>query len=135
MDIQREKLSNGGPECDALVGHIQKNASEILKNQINDGSKDRDTSTSERTALGTLYNDMRRGWDSAMRMNAPTPASKLRSKISLIVQAEPRTINAAIKNLNISIQKVCKSKLVWYAAMVKPQANFSCEPRNLSKYR
>ena len=59
MDIQREKLSNGGPKCDALVGHIQKNASEILKNQINDGSKHRNTSTSERAPLGTLYNNMR----------------------------------------------------------------------------
>jgi hypothetical protein len=135
MDIQRQELSNGGPKCDALVGHIQKNAGEILKNQVNDGGKHRDTSTGERAALGALYNNIRREWDSAMRMNAPTPASKLRSKISLIVQAEPRTINAAIKNLNISVQKVCKSRLVWYAAMVKPQANFSCEPRNLSKYR
>ena len=135
MNIQREKLSNGGPECDALVGHVQKNASEILKDQINDGSKDRDTSTSERTALGALYPGMRWEWNGVIRTNAPTPASKLRSKISLIVHAEPRTINAAIKNLNISVQKVCKSKLVWYAAIVKPQANFRCDPRNLSKYR
>ena len=62
-------------------------------------------------------------------MGVPTPASKFRSKISLIVQAEPRTINAAIKNLNISVQKVVKSRLVWYAAMVKPQAMFGCESR------
>jgi hypothetical protein len=59
MDIQREKLSNGGPECDALVGEVQKNANDVLKNQINDGSKDRDTSTGERTSLGTLYNNVR----------------------------------------------------------------------------
>jgi len=50
------------------------------------------------------------------------------------VQAEPRTMNAAIKNLNISVQNVCKSKLVWYAAMVRPQANFGNERRGLSGY-
>jgi hypothetical protein len=59
MDIQREKLSNGGPKCDAIVGKVQKNTGEVLKNQINHGSKDRDTSTGERTSLGTLYNNMR----------------------------------------------------------------------------
>jgi hypothetical protein len=48
-----------------------------------------------------------------------------------MVQAEPRTINAAIKNLNISVQKVVKSKLVWYAAMVKPQAKFGVLVRHL----
>jgi hypothetical protein len=42
-----------------------------------------------------------------------------------MVQAEPRTMNAAIKNLNISVQNVVKSKLVWYAAIVKPHADFS----------
>jgi hypothetical protein len=42
-----------------------------------------------------------------------------------MVQAEPRTMNAAIKNLNISAQNVVKSKLVWYAAIVKPHADFS----------
>ena len=63
------------------------------------------------------------------KMGVPTPASKLRSKMSLIVQAEPRTINAATKNLNISVQKVVKSRLVWYAAMVKPQAMIGCESR------
>jgi hypothetical protein len=31
--------------------------------------------------------------------------------------------------LNISVQKVVKSRLVWYAAMVKPQAKFGCESR------
>ena len=42
-----------------------------------------------------------------------------------MVQAEPRTMNAAIKNLNISVKNVVKSKLVWYAAIVKPHAGFS----------
>lgn len=42
-----------------------------------------------------------------------------------MVQADPRTMNAAIKNLNISVQNVVKSKFVWYAAIVKPHADFS----------
>ena len=60
-------------------------------------------------------------------MDTPTPASKSRSKMSLMVQAEPRTMTDRIKYLNISIQKVCKSKLVWYAAKVRPQASFGGE--------
>jgi hypothetical protein len=59
MNIQREKLSNGSPKCDALVGKVQKDANNVLKNQVNDGSKDRDTSTGERTSLGTFYSNMR----------------------------------------------------------------------------
>ena len=54
IDIQRKKLSNGSPERDALVGHIQKHASEVLKNQINDSGKDGHTSAGERTSLGAL---------------------------------------------------------------------------------
>jgi hypothetical protein len=54
IDIQRKKLSNGGPERDALVGHVQKHASEVLENQINDSRKDRHTSAGERTSLGAL---------------------------------------------------------------------------------
>ena len=54
IDIQRKKLSNGGPERDAFVGHVQKHASEVLENQINDSSKDGHTSAGERTLLGTL---------------------------------------------------------------------------------
>src|SRR6266702_480268 len=65
-----------------------------------------------------------RGLDIVFTLNVPTPASKSRSKMSLMVQAEPRTMSAAIKNLNISVQNVVKSKLVLYAAIVKPHADF-----------
>ena len=54
IDIQRKKLSNGGPERDALVGHVQKHASEVLEDQINDSGKDGNTSAGERTSFGAL---------------------------------------------------------------------------------
>jgi hypothetical protein len=54
IDIQRKELSNSGPERDALVGHVQKHASEVLEDQINDSGKDGHTSTGERTSLGAL---------------------------------------------------------------------------------
>jgi len=59
IDIQREKLSDGGPERDALVGHVQKHASEVLDNQPNDSSKDGHTPAGERTSLGALYGNIR----------------------------------------------------------------------------
>ena len=62
-----------------------------------------------------------------MIVGVPTPASKLRSKISLMVQAEPRIMKAAPKNLSISVQNVVKSKLVWYAPIVKPHAVFGAK--------
>jgi hypothetical protein len=127
-------LSNGSPKCDTIVGQVQKNANGILEDQIDDGGKDGNAPASERAALGTLYSDIR--WVVGFvrkKMYTPTPASKSRSKISLMVQAEPRTRIEAIKNLNISVQKVCKSKLVWYAAMVRPQADFARQLRNVTK--
>jgi hypothetical protein len=76
-----------------------------LEDQVNNGGKDGNTAAGERATLGTLYSDMRWALDGVdEKWDTPTPASKLRSKISLMVQAEPRTINEAIKNLNISIQ-------------------------------
>lgn len=59
IDIQREKLSDGGPERDALVGHVQKHASEVLDNQPNDSGKDGHTPAGERTSLGALYGNIR----------------------------------------------------------------------------
>jgi len=83
-----------------------------LGNNADDGSKGGHTPAGERAALGTLCYMMRWERGGVMGAGSPTPASKLRSKISLMVQADPRTIKEAIKYLNISIQKVCKSKLV-----------------------
>jgi len=60
INVQREKLSDGGPESDALVGHVQKHAGEVLENQINDSGKDGHTPAGERTSLGALYGNIRR---------------------------------------------------------------------------
>ena len=73
-----------------------------LGNNADDGSKGRHTPAGERAALGTLCYMMR--WERGgvkWETGSPTPASKLRSKISLMVQADPRTIKEAIKYLNI----------------------------------
>lgn len=69
IDIQREKLSNGCPERDLLVGQVQKNTSDILDDQINDSGKDRHTSASEGTSFGTFYDNVRRKskWHSGTR--------------------------------------------------------------------
>jgi hypothetical protein len=55
MDVQREELSNGSPKCDAIVGPEQKNANEVLDNQVDDGGKDGHASAGERASLRTLY--------------------------------------------------------------------------------
>jgi hypothetical protein len=59
IDVQREKLSNGSPKCDTLVRQIQKNANEVLEDQVNDCGEDGDAAARERAALGTLYSGMR----------------------------------------------------------------------------
>lgn len=59
IDIQREELSNGGPERDTLVGHVEKHAGEVLENQINDSGKDGHTPAGERASLGALYDNIR----------------------------------------------------------------------------
>jgi hypothetical protein len=55
MDVQREKLSNGSPKCDTMVGQVQKDANEVLEDQINDGGKDGYAPASERASLCALY--------------------------------------------------------------------------------
>jgi len=53
-NIQREKLKNPRPECDAVVRQEQKNARNVLENQIDDSSKDRYATTGKRASLGAL---------------------------------------------------------------------------------
>ena len=66
----------------------------------------------ERAALGTLCYMRRWERGGVMGNGLSNPSIKVAIEISLMVQADPRTIKEAIKYLNISIQKVCKSKLV-----------------------
>jgi hypothetical protein len=58
-DLQRKKLSNRNPKCHTVVGQVDKNANDVLEDQIDDSGKDGNASASERASLGTLYSDMR----------------------------------------------------------------------------
>ena len=66
-DLQRKKLSDCNPKCHTVVGQVDKNANDVLEDQVNDGGKDGNAPASERAALGTLYSDMRWALDGAMR--------------------------------------------------------------------
>ena len=96
MDIQREKLSNGGPERDALVGHVQKHASEVLENQINDSGKDGHTPAGERTSLGALYDNIR--WERGRLVENERTNASIEVAIENIVDRAGRATHNSCSN-------------------------------------